>query len=239
MNPTTTESFILDDDSINQATDYVMEYLDNEKNLSDMVDSINVSPKEVRKEKVKEYRMEARGLTENLFNWKDKQLGLQYSTETMERNFYDIIPSKVEADRINDNYVRPITSSNAQKEKFIHEYNNKISQLKLNKNESIAVQMLGEYKYNSETTLTADKTYGFIEKNKLDKKKIENSIEVLRNTYDELIIKANKVLKEQGYKEIPYRKGYFPHFNNDKPSSIIGKMAEKLGLGKFKRFITN
>ena len=193
--------------------------------------SYDVEPtrEQVRKENVSLYREQASNLTENIITWKDKKLGLNYSAETMERNFYDIIPNKMEADRVVDTYIRPITKSNAQKEVFINEYNDKIKSLKLNDKESTAVQMMGEHKYNPETIVTGQQIDDFLTKNNLDHQKIESSVEVFRNTYDELIVKANQTLKDQGYKEISYRKGYFPHFVEDKATSIIGKMAEKLG----------
>ena len=49
----------------------------------------------------------------------------------------------------------------------------------------------------------------------------------MRTIYDELFEKVNQTLKEQGYKEIPYRKGYFPHFNENKSQTLLGKLAEK------------
>ena len=89
--------------------------------------------------------------------------------------------------------------------------------------------MYGEYKYNPETKLTGMQVDEYISKNKLDIDKIKKSVEVFRDTYDELINKVNNVLIEQGYKPIEYRKGYFPHFTTDKPNTVIGKFAEKLG----------
>lgn len=184
---------------------------------------------QVRKTKVKEYREQAKKLTQNIADWKDKKRGLNYQVNTMERNIRDIIPNRQEAEQVINTYIRPITKKNAEKERFINQYNEKISDLKLSNKESTAVQMLGEYKHNPETELRWEQVEKYIKDNNLDIKKLEKSVDLFRNTYDELITKANEVLKEQGYKEIEYRKGYFPHFIDDKPNSIIGKMAEKLG----------
>lgn len=188
--------------------------------------------KKSRYAKVKEYRGKAKELISNIATWKDKSMGFKYSRETMERNFADIIPNKQEAKRVVDEYITPITERNAQKEKFINSYNERIKALNLTNKESIAVQMWGEYRYNPDTTITQETMTDYIKKNNIDVMKMENAVETFRGIYDELIVKANQVLKEQGYKEIPYRKGYFPHFVDEKATTILGKVAEKLGWVK-------
>lgn len=184
---------------------------------------------EQRITKKQEYMDLAYDLTENMVEWKDKSNGLKYQINTMKRNLYDIM-SKAEAEKIYSNYFEPITTNNAKSEQFIESYNNRIKELSLSKKESIATQMLGEYKYNSETLLTGEEVNSYIAENKLDYNKIKNSVEVFRSIYDELIVKTNEVLKEQGYKEIEYRKGYFPHFQVDTPQGKFAKLAKKLGI---------
>lgn len=192
--------------------------------------------------KKQEYDQLALEHIKNMKNWKDKNKGLKYKINTMERNFYDIIPDKNEAKKIIDTYVKPITEHNALSEKFINQYNEKIQSLNLNNKESIAVQMLGESKYieaindkaiaSSEFVQTAE---DYIRKNNLDRSKIQNAVKEFRNVYDELIEKINFTLKQQGFKEIEFRKDYFPHFDDTIPNSKIGKIAEKLGW----KFIDN
>jgi hypothetical protein len=225
----TAERYNLDEKTIDEATKYVENFLNNEEDLNTLIGNIEVSPKEIRKEKISQYRDLASVKISNIFDWKDKKMGLSYETNTMERNFKDIIKNDAEANDMIDTYIKPITVHNAEAERFITEYNEKISKLKLSNKESIAVQMMGEFKYNPETELRSEQVEGYIKDNKLDRKKIIDSIETFRSIYDELLPKANKILKEQGYKEIPYRKGYFPHFSEDKPNGIIGKLAAKLG----------
>lgn len=192
--------------------------------------------------KKQEYDQLALELIENMKNWKDKNKGLKYKINTMERNLYDIIPDKIEAKRIIDTYIKPITENNALSEKFINQYNEKIQSLNLNNKESVAVQMLGESKYietlndktisASEIVKTAEE---YIRENNLDRNKIQNAVGEFRKVYDELIYKINFTLKQQGFKEIEYRKDYFPHFDEPIPNSKIGKLAEKLGW----KFIDN
>ena len=182
-----------------------------------------------RKIKINQYRKQAKEMIDDIVEWNDKSVGLSYQTETMKRNFFDIIPNKKKAKQMYETYIQSISVNESTAKKEINSYNEKIKKLNLNNKESTAVQMYGEYKYNPETTLTGLQVDEFISENKLDYEKIKKSVEVFRNTYDELFSKVNKVLIEQGYKPIEYRKGYFPHFVSDKPNTIIGKFAEKLG----------
>lgn len=229
---TLVEKYKLDDKAIDEATKYIYDSLKDNVNIDDIINSINISPKEIRREKTNQYREEAEDFVKDSFNWKDKKFGLAYKINTMKRNFYDIMPKK-DAERLYTNYVEPIFNHNAAMQKDIETYNKRIEKLKLNDKESTAVQMLGEYKYNPETLLTGSQIDEFINKNKLDYDKISNAAEEFRGLYDELYDRVNAVLKSQGYKEVDYRKGYFPHFIDDKPTSIVGKLAEKLGW-KFK-----
>lgn len=229
---TLVEKYKLDDKAIDEATKYIYDSLKDNVNIDDIINSINISPKEIRREKTNQYREEAEDFVKDSFNWKDKKSGLAYKINTMKRNFYDIMPKK-DAERLYTNYVEPIFNHNAAMQKDIETYNKRIEKLKLNDKESTAVQMLGEYKYNPETLLTGSQIDEFISKNKLDYDKISNAVEEFRGLYDELYDRVNAVLKSQGYKEVDYRKGYFPHFIDDKPTSIVGKLAEKLGW-KFK-----
>ena len=226
------EKYKLDDKAINEASEYIFESLINKKNINELINEINISPKEIRKEKTVEYREQAKIFVKNSNTWVDKKLGLNYKINTMERNFYDIMP-KQDAKNIYENYIEPIFVHNAEMQKEINIYNEKIKKLNLNENESIAVQMLGEYKYNKDSLLTGEKVNSFINENKLDYEKITKSVEVFREVYEELLPRINKVLKEQGFNEIEHRQGYFPHFVEEHAESKIGKIFEKLGF-KFK-----
>ena len=223
----------------NQKQNIEAEYnkkINNLKLKNEKMTTVEFKTKEQKMSKKQEYDQLALSSIENMKTWKDKDKGIKYKTNTMDRNFYDIIPNKNEAKRIVDTYISPITENNAKREKFITKYNKRIEALNLNEKESIAVQMLGEAKYieaindkamfASEIIQTADE---YIEKNKLSKDKIQNAVNEFRKVYDELYTEVNMVLKEQGFKEIEYRKNYFPHFEETTPTSKIGKLVEKLG----------
>lgn len=226
------EKYNLDDNAINEAAQYVYDSIKNKDNIDDLINSISISPKQIRKEKTVEYREYAEDFVNNSEDWVDKKLGLSYKTNTMKRNFYDVMGKK-DGGRLYHSYIEPIFNHNAQMQNDISSYNEKIGKLKLNDKESTAVQMFGEYKYNPETLVTGMEVDEFITKNKLDHKKIENAVEVFRSTYDELIERVNETLKSQGYKEIEYRKGYFPHFVEEGAKTKFGKVLEKMGW-KFK-----
>lgn len=226
------EKYNLDDNAINEAAKYVYGSIKNKDNIDDLINSISISPKQIRKEKTVEYREYAENFVNNSEDWVDKKLGLSYKTNTMKRNFYDVMGKK-DGGRLYHSYIEPIFNHNAQMQNDISSYNEKIGKLKLNDKESTAVQMFGEYKYNPETLVTGMEVDEFITKNKLDHKKIENAVEVFRSSYDELIERVNETLKSQGYKEIEYRKGYFPHFVEEGAKTKFGKVLEKMGW-KFK-----
>lgn len=216
----------------NQMQNRILEYdkkIDYYKNKNDKMNTEEFKIQEQRLTKKQEYIDEAYKLTENMVEWKDKNTGASYKINTMKRNLYDIMP-KADADRVYNTYFQPITESNAKSEKFIASYNKRIDKFKLTNKESTAVQMLGEYKYNKETLVTGPQIDAYISDNHLDYDKISNAVEEFRNIYDELIVETNKVLKEQGYKEIEYRKGYFPHFQEETRQGKFFKLAEKLGF---------
>jgi hypothetical protein len=82
--------------------------------------------------------------------------------------------------------------------------------------------LLGEFLHNPDSKLTDEDVKEFYEKNKdkIDSAKVDKAIEESRKVFDDLIVRVNERLREQGMKEIPYRKGYFPHFTEDKQSPI-------------------
>lgn len=209
-------------------------------NNKELIKNENMNEKVTRHDTIQKYRELARENIKNISTWKDKSNGLKYQLETMERNMYDIIPDKAEAQKMNDTYFEPIHKAEAEKQKFINKYNNKIKEYNLNKYESEAVQFLGEQKYNpSHKTEDAkeivDRINKNIEKGKIDETKVNNAIETFRQIYDELFEIENNTLRKYGYQEKPYRKGYFPHFIDYVPTTKTEKVLDKLGFKVDKR----
>lgn len=210
-----------------------------------------------RKNVSEQYRELAESIViDNIDSWKDKKIGLAYKTEKMERNIYDIIPDKNVAKTVVDTYITPLKIAEVNQKNFINEYVDRIKKLGLTEEESVAVQLLGEAKFNI-STMEADTERAqkilkrenaktdvkenaqfyldaveYINTNKLDIDKIQNAVKEFRKIYNELFIKVNSVLKEQGYKEMDYKKDYFPHFTERKATSKFGMLMEKLGWKK-------
>lgn len=184
-----------------------------------------------RKQVVSEYRNLAQKMTEDIRTWRDKKAGWKYQINTMKRNLRDIIPNKAEAQKMYDTYFKPITKNNATIEKEINNYNERISKYEINNQESTYIQMIGEYTYNPESKISNEVIQEFYNKNekKIDIDKCNKAVEEFRNIYNELFEKINTTLLKNGYKPVDYRKGYFPHFIEDKSESVVGKLAEKLG----------
>lgn len=194
-----------------------------------------------RKSIIEKNRELAKDKIKNIAKWKDKSMGLKYQRETMERNMFDIISNKQEAQNIIDTYFTPVHEAEAEKQRFINSYNDKVERLNLNQYESEAVQLLGEAKYNPDFKSDEEvvKTLKSINKNinqgKIDKAKVEKAIDTFRNIYDEILELENQVLRANGYAEIKYRKGYFPHFIDYKPVTKREKVIDKFGIKIDKR----
>lgn len=230
------ESYKLTDNEIESISNKMFYGLTNnaltDNDLQKYVISINdkIRNKMSRQMAIKEYRQLAKDMIGDISQIKDKKRGMFYQVNTMKRNLRDIM-NQEQAKKMYDTYFKPIHIHNAQIESDINDYNQRIKQFKLNNEESVYTQMLGELKYNPKTSLREFAVNEYFNKNKskIDETKVNSAIEEFRNIYDELIDRINESLEANGYKPIDYRKGYFPHFNEDKAQSILGKFAERLG----------
>lgn len=227
--PSNYEKYKFDNNVLNLASDYIYDAIQQNENVDDIVSQFEMSPKQIRKEKTQEFRDFASQFIKNSANWVDKKIGLSYKVNTMKRNFYEAM-GKIDGENIYHNFIEPIFIHNKQVQDEITKYNEKIKKLKLSDVDSVAVQMFGELKYNPETLVTQMEVDDFIEKNKLDYKKIENAAETFRTLYDELIKRENQILSSLGFKTIDYREGYFPHFVESQANTEIGKALEKIGF---------
>ncbi len=151
--------------------------------------------------------------------WKDKKTGLQYATNTEHRNLRDIVRDEngnkdiARADAIYDATMGEYNRNQAARNRRDAEINKKYEALKVNRVESVYANMLGELRHNPETTLTEKVVNEYYEKhkNKIDTEKVDKFIDYVRSDLDTFFEELNTKLREQGMKEIPYRKGYFPH----------------------------
>ena len=177
-----------------------------------------------RKVKTEEYSTHMEDLVGDTTYWKDKKLGLSYKTNTLRRNLRDVVRDAngnrdiATADAIYDELQGSYNHNEAILKRESAQIKKPYADMKITSAEDAYIQMLGELRHNPDTTLTDDVVNEFYEKHKkqIDTYKVERAIEDARRTYDDLLLRVNAVLKEQGMKEIPYRKGYFPHFTEDK-----------------------
>ena len=210
--------------------------------------------KEAKKQRKKALREKAAGYLQNAINWKDKKAGILYMRETAERNIRDIIPDRAEAEAIIDEYFKPVHTFEAESTRYKNARKQVVKELNLDRkvregnkvSESYAVQLVGEAEANIEA-LKASR-YGkqrdgrtekewraalsdfWAENPNLDKKKIYSAIEVFREQYNGMIEDVNKVLIRNGYEPIPYRKGYFPHFEIGETEGVFAKVKNLLGI---------
>ena len=160
--------------------------------------------------------------------WKDKKTGWGYMTNTLRRNLRAIVkdskgnPDYAKADAIYEELQGNYNRHEAEMNRELTKLRGKYADMKITKAEDAYIQMLGELRHNPQTELSLEKVEEFYEANKakIDKKKVDQIIDMARQDYDDLIKRVNAVLKEQGIKEIPYRKGYFPHFTLDKQGPL-------------------
>lgn len=161
-------------------------------------------------------------------HWKDKKTGFQYSTNTEHRNLRDTVRDAngnkdiAKADAIYDATMGEYNRNQAAKNRKVAEVKKAFADMNITKAESTYIQMLGEFRHNPDTTLTEEDVKKYYEKHKrkIDTAKVDNAIELARQTYDNALNELNAKLREQGMKEIPYRKGYFPHFTDPKQNFI-------------------
>lgn len=159
-------------------------------------------------------------------SWKDKTWGIQYSLETMERNFEDIVKDPEQAELLIKTYMSPVHANEADSTRFKNDYRARVDALNLNNAEKKAVQLRGEG--SSEDAIKAQ--IGEDEFKKVNMSKVNDAVEAFRSVYDELITAANETLVRNGYPPIEYRKNYFPHFNDPEADTVMKKIAQVLGV---------
>lgn len=201
-----------------------------EKRISDLearvekMSSPEYRTAEQRRSKMEQYTELWKNMIGDTSTWKDLAMGISYKTKTMRRFLRKVVRGAdgkaniALADQIYDELETKYDHNEAQLKQESVKLKEVFKKLNLNHAEDTYAHMLGELRHNPQTTLTEDAVKEFYEKNKgkIDSEKVEKAISEARSTFDSLLIRVNNVLREQGMKEIPFRKGYFPHFTNPK-----------------------
>ena len=126
------------------------------KERIDKMNSKEYRRTEQRKIKLAEIIKEISELIGDTSNWKDKKTGFGYKLHTLKRNLRDVVGDTKKADEI----YRALQGRYNHNEALLNTESNKIKKeyadMHINKYEDQYIQMLGEYKYNPDTTLTAE-----------------------------------------------------------------------------------
>lgn len=211
-----------------------------------------------RKQGLRDFAEQA--LTEaEAVKWVDKNMGIRYQRETMERNIRDIArKGKVSDEKANafiNKYFWPVHENESKRKNYLVEQQDRIRELKLDRqvrkgnlvSESYAVQWLGEAEFNRDYLkqhprverrggMTFDEWNAAIQEfekqnPKLDLGKVRAAVKVFHEVYDKLFQDMNRVLIENGYEPVNYLQGYFPHFQeNEEGGSILQKFARAAGI---------
>lgn len=191
--------------------------------------------------KVREQRAARAQLAlEGTEQWTDKKMGLQYSMETMQRNIRDISHKDEAGRRMVEEYFAPVQVHEAASTRMKNEIRGRISKLGLNQWESAYAQIYGEMKAvegvkwkTKEQEQLAQAMKELMEEhgNEISRPKAQEAVQAFRQEYDKLFDMANQALVQNGYAPIEYRKGYFPHFEDNQTDSLIKNLAELVGRG--------
>ena len=211
-----------------------------------------------RKQGLREFAEQA--LTEaEAVKWVDKNMGIRYQRETMERNIRDIArKGKVSDEKANEfinKYFWPVHENESKRKNYLVQQQNRIRALGLDRqvrkgnlvSESYAVQWLGEAEFNRDYLkqhprverrggMTFNEWNAAIQEFEkqnpnLDLGKVRAAVKVFHEVYDKLFEDMNRVRIENGYEPVNYLQGYFPHFQeNEEGGSILQKFARAAGI---------
>ena len=211
-----------------------------------------------RKQGLRDFAEQA--LTEaEAVKWVDKNMGIRYQRETMERNIRDIArKGKVSDEKANEfinKYFWPVHENESKRKNYLVEQQDRIRELRLDRqvrkgnlvSESYAVQWLGEAEFNRDYLkqhprvekrggMTFDEWNAAIQEFEkqnpnLDLGKVRAAVKVFHEVYDKLFRDMNQVRIENGYEPVNYLQGYFPHFQeNEEGGSILQKFARAAGI---------
>ena len=196
--------------------------------------------------------------TDGKKGWKDKALGLQYATETQERNLYDIAPDRETADRVIDTIFAPIHENERKRVLMVNDYAKKLNALGIDTRKNISIQLpdvaeskisestlihwLGEKRYDlQEMKAEFGKSKAYQElaeqirrvENSLSEEqlgRINKGIAELQQLYKEIWPMLNEARIKEGYDPIGYIPNYFPHAKLNDPKDPLQKTASLFGI---------
>lgn len=191
--------------------------------------------------------------TDGKKGWKDKALGLQYATETQERNLYDIAPDRETADRVIDTIFAPIHENERKRVLMVNDYAKKLNALGIDTRKNIPIQLpdVAESKISESTLIhwLGEKRYdlqnvkGEAYRELAEQiRRVENSlrpeqmerinkgIAELQQIFKEAHPLLNEARIKEGYDPIGYIPHYFPHARFNDPKDPLQKTASLFGI---------
>lgn len=196
--------------------------------------------KDYKKGVIEQRRDLARDVTRNSNKYNDKHKGIQFETETPERNFEDVAKETEDGKKLVETYIKPIHDNEAKSVRMKNELREKLRGLKLGTELKYHVRTVDADGNPIDTDVSESglvQMYGEgivsimdLKRLRADSEKIKNAAETYREVYNYLLEESNKVLVRNGYAPVGYRKNYFPHFVETKPDSIMGKICALMGI---------
>lgn len=191
--------------------------------------------------------------TDGKKGWKDKALGLQYATETQERNLYDIAPDRETANRVIDTIFAPIHENERKRVLMVNDYAKKLNALGIDTRKNIPIQLpdVAESKISESTLIhwLGEKRYdlqnvkGEAYRELAEQiRRVENSlrpeqmerinkgIAELQQIFKEAHPLLNEARIKEGYDPIGYIPHYFPHARFNDPKDPLQKTASLFGI---------
>lgn len=229
MDNSYTETYKLDDNYIQDITDYIDESIKDYKNeeLRKLADKeIKAKYREDKKTYALPKKITHKEVREQLLKeMKITPLELTSGKDIKNINFQLTDPIRVNekvfgaemGKLINEATIEKTKHNTAEKTRFLNKERNDIKELgiKARSKESAAVQKYAEKQYVNkygETVPYGDKELMSEFKDTKTQEKIKKAASMLRNKYDRYIDEINDVITALGYDPIPKRKDYMKHF---------------------------
>ena len=161
------------------------------------------------------YLNQADRLLEGSKKWKDKT-AFGYRRETAVRNMEDIAPTPEKAKELNEALFKPVERHVADMNRWKEGWRKRIEALKLTKEESALVHLVGIGRDTGDENLSRIPD-GVTYKNKkpVNKEKIYRAVEVFREFYAEAYDNSAEVLMRNGYPPPGRIKNYFPNLGEE------------------------
>lgn len=194
----------------------------------------------MKQEARKTLNVEIEPLIKDLTQYKDKKRGILYNRETAQRNIDDIVQDKDLASAIKQTIFDPVQIHQAEKTREINNLFKKINDLDLDKtkkyyyvpkNEIAGVKVdeatLAQLIIEKKITDTNLRNYGIDD---AGIEKIHKTADTFTEILDYLYNKMNEEQIKYGYSPIGKIENYFPHFLENRPDSLLGKVASYFGI---------